>query len=100
MVGGVGGIDIGGGDGVAKVGRLAPSVAMDEGKMLGGGTTNRGLTPALPISTEPNGIPDREKPLGDGEGIKPGEGAKLPEADPHVVMLPGSAVPAPVSAPP
>jgi hypothetical protein len=93
MVGGVAGIGVEG-----KAGRFAPSVAMDEGEMPGGGTTNRGLTPALPISTEPNGIPDRETPLGEREGVEAREGAVLPEADPHVVVLPGSAVP--VSAPP
>jgi hypothetical protein len=36
---------------------------------LGVGTTISGLTPALPISTEPNGIPVRVAPEGDGDHI-------------------------------
>jgi hypothetical protein len=32
---------------------------------MGAGTTSNGLTPALPISTEPNGIPVRAPPPGE-----------------------------------
>jgi hypothetical protein len=45
---------------------VVPSVDNDE---LGCGTTIRGLAPALPISTEPNGIPVRVAPEGDGDDM-------------------------------
>jgi len=51
---------------------VVPSVDDDT---LGSGTTINGLTPALPISTAPNGIPVRTAPEGDGDDMAEDEDA-------------------------
>jgi hypothetical protein len=70
---------------------------------LGTGTTVDGLTPALPISTEPNGIPVRAIPPGSAEGIAADNEAPplepLPQG-PGVGALPGNDVPVPNPIPP
>jgi hypothetical protein len=83
-----------------------------EGNGLGVGTSGAGLTPALPISTEPNGIPGRVAPPGDREGIAVDDGALLLALVPHVpdmaappdsdvpVPAPIVPVPAPIAIPP
>src|SRR3984893_9153827 len=74
-----------------------------EGFGPGVGTTSNGLTPALPISTEPNGIPVRAAPPGDADDVAPGNEALLVELVPQapdVAALPGNDVPAPVPVPP
>jgi hypothetical protein len=44
-------------EGVVEVAdRVGPGIPIIEGDALGVGTTTKGLTPALPISTEPNGM--------------------------------------------
>ena len=58
-----------------------------EGFGLGAGTISNGLTPALPISTEPNGIPVRAIPPGSAEGV-----AADNEAPPLELMLQGPGV--------
>jgi hypothetical protein len=71
---------------------------IDDGYGLGVGTTGAALTPALPISTEPNGIPVRAAPPGDTDGIAADDAALL-ELVPHVPEVaapPGSDVPVPV----
>jgi hypothetical protein len=77
---------------------------IDDGYGLGVGTTGAALTPALPISTEPNGIPVRAAPPGDTDGIAADDAALL-ELVPHVPEVaapPGSdvPVPAPIAVPP
>src|ERR1700730_7519454 len=64
-----------------------------EGFGLGVGTTTNGLTPALPISTEPNGIPVRAAVLGDMDGIAPVDEALLLVLAPQIAALPGNEVP-------
>ncbi len=59
------------------------------------------LSPALPISTEPNGIPARETPPGDEDDIAVDDDALPPEAVPQeVTTLPGNGVPVPSPNPP
>jgi hypothetical protein len=81
-------------DGVPGVERLRLGIPIVDGEMLGVGTTNRGLTPLLPISTDPNGIPDRETALCDNKGADAAD--VLLEAAPHVARV----VPVPIVAPP
>jgi hypothetical protein len=52
-----------------------PTVPIIDGDALGVGTTTNGLTPALPISTEPNGIPVRATVLGDMDDIAAVDGS-------------------------
>src|SRR5216684_3503687 len=54
---------------VPIVGEDGLRVPIVDGNALGTGTTTNGLTPALPISTEPIGIPVRAPPAGDVEDI-------------------------------
>src|SRR5580704_19470650 len=70
-----------------------------EGFGLGAGTTSNGLTPALPISTEPNGIPVRAAPPGDVGDVAALLVKLLPQA-PDSAALPGSDVPVPIPVPP
>jgi hypothetical protein len=74
-----------------------------EGFGLGVGTTSNGLTPALPISTEPNGIPVRAPPPGDVGDVAADDEALLlelvPQA-PDIAAPPANDVPAPVPVPP
>jgi hypothetical protein len=66
---------------------------------LGVGTTTNGLIPALFISTEPNGIPDRAVPAGDADDDEPMLLELVPQiAD--VAALPGNDVPIPIPVPP
>jgi hypothetical protein len=69
-----------------------------EGFGLGVGTTSNGLTPALPISTEPNGIPVRGRPPGDADDVAALVVELVPQA-PDIAALPGSDVPVPVPPP-
>jgi len=74
-----------------------------DGYGLGVGTTSNGLTPALPISMEPNGIPVRAAPPGDADDVAADNEALplelVPQA-PDIAALPGNDVPAPVPVPP
>jgi hypothetical protein len=70
-----------------------------EGFGLGVGTTSNGLTPALPISTEPNGIPVRGRPPGDAGDVA-ALLVELVAQAPDIAALPGSDVPVPVPVPP
>jgi hypothetical protein len=67
---------------------------------LGTGTTTNGLTPALPISTEPIGIPARAPPAGDADDIAADDEALLLEPVPQTAVLPGDDVPVPTPIPP
>jgi hypothetical protein len=69
---------------------------------LGVGTTSNGLTPALPISTEPNGIPVRAAPPGEVGDVAADDEALLLERVPHVpeVAAPPGNVPVPTPSPP
>jgi hypothetical protein len=71
-----------------------------EGFGLGVGTTSNGLTPALPISTDPNGIPVRAPPPGDADDVAADNEALLlvPQA-PEVAALPGNDVSIPIPPP-
>jgi hypothetical protein len=73
-----------------------------EGFGLGVGTTSNGLTPALPISTEPNGIPVRAAPPGEVGDVAADDEALLLELVPHVpeVAAPPGNVPVPTASPP
>jgi hypothetical protein len=74
-----------------------------EGFGLGVGTTSNGLTPALPISTEPNGIPVRAAPPGEVGDVAADDEALLLELVPHVPEVaapPGNDVPVPTPSPP
>jgi hypothetical protein len=59
-----------------------------------------GLTPALPISTEPNGIPERETPLGDKEGVAAIDEGLLLTPVPQTAALPGNDIPTAIPIPP
>jgi len=79
---------------------LGPSVPITEGDTLGIGTTTKGLTPALPISTEPNGIPVRATLPDAVEDIAAvDEGLPL-ELAPQITPLPGNEAPIPSPIPP
>jgi hypothetical protein len=73
-----------------------------EGFGLGAGTISNGLTPALPISTEPNGIPVRAAAPGDVGDVAADDEAPLLELVPHVpeVAAPPGNVPVPTPSPP
>jgi hypothetical protein len=73
-----------------------------EGFGLGVGTTTNGLTPALPISTEPNGSPVRAAPPGEVGDVAADDEALLLELVPHVpeVAAPPGNVPVPAPSPP
>jgi hypothetical protein len=88
--------------GVADVDGLGPSdpIVVAKGDGLGGGTTRKGLTPALPISTEPNGIPDRETPLGEMKGVAAIDEGLLLAPVPQTAALPGGDIPAAIPIPP
>jgi len=74
-----------------------------EGFGLGAGTISNGLTPALPISTEPNGIPVRAAPTGEVGDVAADDEALLLELVPHVPEVaapPDNDVPVPTPSPP
>jgi hypothetical protein len=68
VVADVGGTNVAGAISAPTVDGLEPRVPMKEEVTLGVGTAMSGLTPALPISTDPKGIPGRETPFGDVKG--------------------------------
>jgi hypothetical protein len=72
-----------------------------EGFGLGVGTTSNGLTPALPISTEFNGIPVRATPPGEVGDVAADDEVML-ELGPHMpeVAPPPGNVPVPTPSPP
>jgi hypothetical protein len=62
-----------------------------------------GLTPALPISNEPNGIPVRAAPPGVVGDVAAADEALLPDVVPHgpdIAVLPGIDAPIPMPIPP
>lgn len=62
-----------------------------------------GLSPALPISTEPKGIPALEAPPGEGVNVEVVDGALLPGAAAHIPdsdVLPVKDEPLPTAIPP
>jgi hypothetical protein len=70
---------------------------------LGVGTTSNWLTPALPISTEPNGMPVRATLPGNEDDVAADDEAPLLTLMPHVpgvAALPGSDVPGCTGIPP
>ena len=84
-------------------------VAEDEVALVPKGDTvsdvvgGSGLTPALPISNEPNGIPVRAAPPGVVGDVAATDEAMLLEVVPHgpdIAMLPGIDVPVPIAIPP
>ncbi len=78
-------------------------VPIVEGFALGAGTISNGLTPALPISMEPNGIPVRAAPPGEAGDVAADDEALLLELVPHVPEVaapPGNDVPVPTPSPP
>jgi len=86
-------------DAVVEHGMPLPVIGGDG---MGAGTTSNGLTPALPISTEPNGIPVRAAPPGKVGDVAADNEALLLELVPHVpevAALPGN-VPVPTPIPP
>jgi hypothetical protein len=89
VVGDVGVTNIDGAVGVPTVDGLGKRIPIVEGDALGIGTTTRGLMPALPISTEPNGIPGRETALGDIEGVAAVD-EPLADPVPQIDALPGT----------
>jgi hypothetical protein len=76
---------------------LGPSIPIIEGDALGVGTTTKGLTPALPISTEPSGIPVRATLPDAVEDIA---AVLPPELVPQITPLPGNEAPIPSPIPP
>lgn len=101
-VGDVGGINVDGNVGAPSPD--GPGVPIGEDETVGAGTVIRGLTPALPISTDPNGIPVREAPLGAAEGADAVADAVPADAATQGGALPGkanpAAIPPPASPPP
>jgi hypothetical protein len=73
-----------------------------DGDGMGAGTTSNGLTPALPISTEPNGIRVRAAPPGEVGDVAADNEALLLELMPQVpdVAAPPGNVPVPTPIPP
>ena len=71
--------------------------------MMGAGTSGIGLTPPLPISNEPKGIPVRAAPPGVVGDVAAKDEALLPEVVPPVpdiAVLPGMDAPVPIPIPP
>ena len=67
---------------------------------LGAGTATEGLIPALLISDEPNGIPARVAPLGDGGNVSvAADEAPLLLVTSHVAELPIADVAVPIPPP-
>jgi hypothetical protein len=85
--------------GVPVANGYGPSVPIIDGDELGVGTTTNGLIPALPISTEPKGMPVRATPPGDVDDVAGADDALLLEPVPQTTALPGSDVPIPIPPP-
>jgi hypothetical protein len=81
--------------------RFGPGIPIIEGDALGVGTTTKGLTPALPISTEPSGIPVRAALPDAIEDIAAVDEALPLGLTPQITPLPGNevAVPSPIPPP-
>jgi hypothetical protein len=92
----IGVTNIDGAASVPTVDGLGKGMPIVEGGALGIGTITRGLMSALPISTEPNGIPGRETALGDAEGVAAVD-EPLADPVPQIDALPGTdpAIPIP-----
>jgi hypothetical protein len=75
--------------GMVGTGKLGPTVPV-MGNTLGSGTAGAELTPRLPISTDPNGIPARATPPGAVGGVDVGveDAATLLEPEPHIPDIP------------
>jgi hypothetical protein len=73
--------------------------SVDDGNGLGVGTSGAALSPPLPISTEPSGIPVRGEPPGDMGDVAALPVALVPQAA-DIAALPGSDVPVPIPIPP
>jgi hypothetical protein len=79
---------------------LGPGVPIIERDALGVGTTTKGLTPALPISTEPNGIPVRATLPDAVEDIAAIDEVLPLELAPQIAPLPAKApIPSPIPPP-
>jgi hypothetical protein len=80
--------------------RVGPGIPIIEGDALGVGTTTKGLTPALPISTEPSEIPVRATLPDAIEDIAAVDEALPLGLTPQSTQLPGNeAIPSPVPPP-
>jgi hypothetical protein len=99
VVGTAGANDVEASIGAAGNGWLAPIVPTEELGAVEVGATSSGLTPALPISTDPSGIPVREAPLGKVEDADAVIGAVPLEAGAHDATVP-SDIPPPNDNPP
>jgi hypothetical protein len=75
--------------GVVGTSVLGPTVPV-MGNALGSGTAGAELTPRLPISTDPNGIPVRAAPPGAMGAVDVGveDAAMLLEPEPHIPDIP------------
>jgi hypothetical protein len=92
----------GGGEIVGIVGSTALSPTVPTGDTVGVGTAGTALTPRLPISVEPNGIPVRATPPGAVGDVEVGvdDDATLLEPEPHIPDTPAvSSVPEVVDTP-
>jgi hypothetical protein len=81
---------------VDGIGLSVPNV---DGNTLGVGTTTNGLTPALPISTEPSGIPVRATLPGAVDDIAAVDEALPLGLAPQITPLLGNEVPIPIPPP-
>jgi hypothetical protein len=97
-VGDVGEANVNGTVRVPVVDGLEPRVPIGEDEAAGAGSVISGLTPALPISTDPSGIPVREAPLGNAEGTDAIEDATPVEAAQGAALSPN--IPPPTASPP
>jgi hypothetical protein len=94
-VGDAEGTDVDGGIVVPIVGALEPAIPKREDETVGDGTVIRELTPAVPISTDPKGIPVREALPRDVDGADP-----LGDAVPAQGAVPAPIIPPPTDSPP
>jgi hypothetical protein len=89
----------GGAPRVLVVDGIGLSVPNADGDALGVGMVTNGLIPALPISTEPSGIPGRATLLGVMDDVAAVDEALLPGLM-QVAVLPGNPIPIPSAIPP
>jgi hypothetical protein len=90
VVGDAEGTNVDGAVVVPMVDGLEPTIPKEEDEMDGDGSVISGLTPALPISNDPSGIPGRETPPGDAGADPLGDVVEAPAQ---------GAVPAPIPPP-
>jgi hypothetical protein len=88
----------GGALGIPRIDGLEPKVPAEEDESAGAGSEIRGLTPALPISTDPNGMPVRDAPPGDVGTDAVGD-AEPAAAAAQGAASPANVVPVPVAPP-